>query len=502
MTRRRATAIAAVFLLLSGTLWAQNCPRVLSLRLAKAQVTSVSLESGAGLQRTQGATLPALPPFCRVRIAARPTSGSLVHIEIWLPQKNWNGRLLSSGNGGFAGAVDYPQLAGGLLQDFVSVNSDGGTSPATPEDGDALIGHPQQWMDWGSRAIHVMTRIAKQVTFAYYGKRPRFSYFRGCSTGGEQGLAEAQRYPDDYDGILSGAPANDRIRLHIAILWNFEALTRAQHAGLTQEKLAVLHQAVLRACPEDTLHGDGLLDPSRCAFNPQSLLCSEGHSLTCLNQAEMDAVQQIYTGPLDERGRGIYPGLEPGSELGWLSANAGQQGRVPFGSIFRWLWGAHWDWRDFNFDRDPEVMERELGPSVNATSVDLRSFSQLKHKLVIFHGWDDPLIAPLSSIRYTKQVTSFNEATARLYPARKVDTTAFMRLYMIPGLRHCSGGTAFNDDDLLSALMQWVEHDAGPEALRIKLRETNQPDDVLRVCPFPAIAKVGNGALPQTCPGP
>ena len=470
--RNWVTVLAAIPLLLSGCLCAEDCPKLRTLHLANARVTSASIESGIGLALPQGATSPALSPFCRVRVAAKPTSASLIHIEIWLPQKkNWNGRLLSRGNGGFAGSLDYAQLAAGLRQSFVSVNSDAGTSPATPENGDALIGHREQWKDWGGRAIHVMTVLSKQITTAYYGKKPTYSYFRGCSTGGEQGLAEAQQHPEDYDGILSGAPANDRVRLHVAILWNFEALQGEGHARLTQDDLILVHEAVLRACPGHTATGDGLLNPPGCAFNPQSLLCSKAHPLPCLSQEKIDAVQKIYAGPRDEEGRSIYPGLERGSELGWLAANGAKQGGVPFGSIFKWVWGPSWDWRTFRFQRDTETMEEQLGASVNATNADLREFYQRKHKLLMYHGWNDPLIAPMTSIRYYKRVKSFNERRPHAGTTEGIATADFLRLYMIGGLRHCGGGIDFNEDEVFSALVRWVEQGSAPPLLQISSGE-------------------------------
>ena len=497
--RGRAKALAAACSLgLSTTLNAQSCSRLMSLPLVKARVTSARLHAGKPGPLPPGQRLQALPAFCRVTVTARPVAGSLIHMEIWLPRSHWNGRLLASGNGGFGGRVDYLQLAAGLQQSFVSVGSDAGTSPANPEDGDALIGRPQRWQDWAGRAVHVMTLISKQVAAAYYGRGPRFSYFHGCSTGGEQGLAEAQMYPADFDGILSGAPANDRTRLHVAILHNFEALEQGERAGLSQSDLVLLHQAVLQACLAQQAPGGWLIDPPRCTFDPQTLLCSARRSLACLNQAEIDAVQRIYAGPRDGKGRPIYPGLERGSELGWWAANHARQGVVPFGSLFRWVWGPGWNWRSFDLDRDTQVLDRKLGPLVNATSVDLSAFAKLNHKLVLFHGWNDPLVAPLASIRYFEQVKSSAESASRSGAEQPGNGVAPLRLYLIPGLGHCTGGIDFSDEPLLQALMAWVEQGSAPAALRVSSSgQGDAAEAALYVVPYPGLGGVGEPAPPR-----
>ena len=483
---RKVLMLVAVSACLSGTTLAQSCSRLMSLPLTKARIASASPHFGSSFAVPGGQTLRELPPFCRVTVVASPVPGSLIHIEVWLPRRNWNGRLLGSGNGGYAGTLEYAQLVAALRHNFVSMNSDAGTAPASPANGDALIGRSEQWEDWSGRAVHVMTVIGKQVAAAYFGRQPSFSYFCGCSTGGQQGLAEAQRYPRDYDGILSGAAANDRTRVHTAILWNFEALQRGEQAGLFQEAITILHKAVLHACPTEPASDAWLLDPHACTFDPQRLLCSEKGSLECLNQGEIDAAKQIYDGPSDTAGRQIYPGLERGSELGWFGANGGMEAAPPFGSIFKWVWGIGWDWHRFRFDSDLEVLSKRLGASLNATEADLTAFASLKHKLILYHGWGDPLIAPAGSMHYFEQVQHATGKTRGQTDAQKT----FARLYLIPGLGHCAGGIAFKQEDLLSLLMKWVEEGTTPGALTLPSVDGNQTGHILSVNPYPGVTKI------------
>lgn len=213
------------------TVHAQTCEALIRVRLTEARVTSAAvLDHLPGADASQ-VKPERLPRFCRVTVLATPSPDSRIHIEVWLPVAGWNGRLLSEGNGGFGGVIESGQLGRDLRLGFAAASTDMGTSPATPTGADALIGHPERWKDWGYRATHIMTLMAKRVIRAYYRTSPRFSYFKGCSTGGQQALSEVQRFPEDYNGVLGGAPANNRTRLHIAILWNYIALDQAVHAG-------------------------------------------------------------------------------------------------------------------------------------------------------------------------------------------------------------------------------------------------------------------------------
>lgn len=347
-----------------------------------------------------------LPSFCRIAVTLMPSADSKIRIEVWMPTSGWNGKFEGTGNGGYAGSIAYGELAAGLRRGYAVANTDMGTSPTAGENDDALIGHAEKWADWGWRSTHEMTVAAKIIINAYYGKKPRFSYFTGCSTGGEQGLMEAQRFPDDYDGIIAGAPANNRTRLHMDILWNFSVARKSPANYLPAAKLAIITHAVLNACAASkAVPSDNFLsDPSNCPWDPQSLMCKAGDAPDCLTAEQVVTVRNIYGGPSNPAtGALLYPGLPRGSEFGWNSLMP-QTAEPPFGSLFKWVFGPSWNWRTFDFNRDVTTIDARLAPLLNATNTDLDTFKAHGHKLIVFHGWADWLVASQESINYYESV--------------------------------------------------------------------------------------------------
>lgn len=482
-----------------AALAALDCAALKQQPFSGAHVTLAKVESAGTFITPSGFALHSLPPFCRVAILAKPSTDSAIQIEVWLPLKGWNGKLLGEGNGGFAGSIPYRELTSALKQGFAATSTDMGTGPSTPVNADELSGHPEKWKDWGFRATHVMTVAAKQIISVFYGTPPRFAYFRGCSTGGQQGLAEAQRFPEDYDGILSGAPAHHRNRLHMAILWNYEALDRGVHAGLTKEKLAFVHNEVTRSCISNPR---GLLvDPTHCDFDPAALRCTTGKRPQCLNGGEIDAIHEIYAGPVDAQGHSIYPGLARGSEMAWpLPRPEHLHQRAPFDSIFHWAFGASWNSTLFDFDKDIAVMDSELGSITNATEPDLGTFQQLGHRLLLYHGWADPLIAPQGSIDYLNSVTATNRMRSHgTLSSAANQTEASVRLFMVPGMEHCEGGTGPNDLDFILPLQAWVEHGIAPDKIPAARKLRGRVAWTMQLRPFRANAQnneetgIGNG---------
>ncbi len=236
---------------------------------------------------------------------------------------------------------------------------------------------------------------------------------------------EAQRYPDDYDGIVGSAPANNRTGVHISILWNFDGVA------------------------------DGIInDPRKCSFNPASLECSGADNNNCLTASQVATARRLYTGPVDPRtGQQIYPGMPKGSELGWDHLGPGADGQPPYAPIFAWVFGRNWNWRSFDFDRSGTAVSSKLGGALNATSADLSTFRNHGHKLLIYHGWSDWLVVPGESIRYRNGV-------AARYPRENLDE--FYRLFMVPGMTHCSGGVGPDHFDALSPMIDWVEKNHAP----------------------------------------
>jgi len=474
---------------------AEDCMALKQLQFHKARVTLVKLENAGTLAPLLDQEDTTLREFCRVVVQAKPSARSNVQIEVWLPLHGWNSRLLGLGSGGFGGIIEYGQLSDALRGGYVAATTDMGTSPASPTQADALIGEPEKWKDFGYRATHTMTVIAKRLVVTFYGKGAEFSYFSGCSTGGQQGLQEAQRFPADYDGIVSGAPAYARTRLHTAILWNYRELSSGVNAGFTHAKLALLSTAMLHACgtyvEESSLVQ--VINPAACVFDPELLRCTKANEENCLSSEDLNIIKRVHAGPKTPSGRQIYPGLAWGSEAGWNLPPAQKNGQtVPFASIFRWVWGLSWKWTSFDFDGDVVTLDQRLGPWLNATDPDLAKFRQLGHKMLLYHGWADPLVAPQGSIDYFEQVMKKGERSGT--QPLVVSST---RLYMIPGMAHCGGGTGPAHLDLLPSLRAWVESGVVPEKITVAPFQKGAPSGTQLLCPYPVQAQAdpGSGAL-------
>lgn len=435
--------------------------------------------------------MKALPVFCRIAVTLTPSSDSDIRMQVWMPVSGWNGKFEGTGNGGYAGYIDYRELAAGLRSGYAVANSDMGTAPSSPRNGDALIGHPQKWIDWGWRSTHVMTIAAKRIIRAYYKKSPRYSYFVGCSTGGEQALMEAQRFPNDYDGIVAGAPANDRTHLHMDILWNFATFEEEPGDRIPPQKLSMITHSVLHACKKLKVVGSDnffSIDPYSCHWNPASLMCGAHNADDCLTANQVESVRKIYSGPTNPiTHQSIYPGVPPGSESGWNSF-VPQNGKPPYASLFRWVFGPSWNWRTFDYSRDVALVDQRLAPMLNATNPDLRAFKSLGHKLIMYHGWADWLVSPQESINYYEAVADTQAKAARkLNKSKYKETENFLRLFMVPGMAHCGGGAGLNSIDALPSLQLWVEEGIAPRKI-IARRIVGRTTVMTRpTCPYPQI---------------
>jgi feruloyl esterase len=476
-----------------------------------------------------GATAPitGLPPFCRVALDISSTGNaaeSQILIEVWLPESGWNGRYLGTGNGGFAGTISTAALAGGLLEGFAVANTDMGTGVlyhcnalfcggrtgfGGPPAG--LNGHPDAIKDFGFRATHLMTVVAKQVVAAFYGQPQHHAYFAGCSTGGQQSLMEAQRFPDDYNGILAGAPAYDRTHLHMSGSWPYAWTHASTSSLLTVPALSLTNNAVLTKCGahDGGIAGEGFLtQPAACRFDAGALQCTGAKadvpctdpaaaSCTCLAPEQSAAMDAIWNGPVDDKGRQLQPGFLRSSEtpvpltaanpFGNLGLVWGQSGTEPqFDGLIFWALGPDWKWQDFFADAtDPvamlskEIRSIDITPigdmtfagALNATSTELGRFRANGSKLILYQGWADPLIPGYAAIDYW-------QGLRRQGDGRLADYT---RLFMAPGMWHCSGGPGANvfggqdqlfppkpgdpSDDALAALTGWVEKGIAPDTI-------------------------------------
>lgn len=456
-------------------------------------------------------------PFCRLEGYASPAKRSHIVFEVWLPARTlWNGRFLGVGAGGSMGAVNTLALADGVNRGFASVATDNGHRSPGPRDGNHwALAEPDRIVDFGHRAHHVATLAGKAATEAYYGRRPEFAYNFGCSQGGLKGLMEAQRYPEDYDGIVAGAPVVSWVNEMTQQAWSVRALTETPQSALTVEQMQRLQDAALNRCGG----ANGLInDPRECDFDPGQLQCSPGLGGTCLTPEQITAVRRIYAGPRTSEGARIFPGFAPGGERGWeqFYATVRADGSVGGGSwlgVYRYMVfdDPTWTLPQLDFDRDPGFAKHKVGPMLDADNANLDAFAELGGKLIVFHGWSDQQVPAESSIEY------YAAAVARRSRER-IDQ--FFRLFMVPGMAHCypevtaPGApppqgpnlvllTEYDSDvpltlenDALTAIQQWVEENQAPTQFVVRVR--HEPSGItartVRACAAPAQATyVGHG---------
>jgi len=425
----------------------------------------------------------ALPEFCRIAATLAPSPDSDIKIEIWMPAGlAWNGKFEAVGNGGWAGQLSLQALAVGVARGYAIAATDTGHS--TPGASFAF-NHPEKLTDFAYRAVHEMALQAKALVRAYYGRPEAHAYWSGCSTGGRQGLKEAQRFPDDFDGIVAGAPANYMTHLLTQSIWAAQAV--AANASIPKEKYVALHQAVLDAC--DGLDGvkDGVLeDPRRCAFDPVTIQCRGDDAATCLTPAQVDVVRRLYSPVRNPRtGAAIFPGQTRGSEMSWATGLAAP---TPL-SIATDYWkfvvfrSPDWDFRSLDFDRDVARADSLDNGEMNAIDPDLSAFLGRGGKLLLYHGWNDPLIAPENTVNYYDDVVRAMGATR---------TAESVRLFMMPGVGHCAGGDGPSNFDALGVLEQWVEQKKAPDRIVAARITAGAVDRTRPLCAYPTVA-VWNG---------
>jgi feruloyl esterase len=517
-----------------------------SLQLEHTMITSATDNlSGAFVVPNSNPpqTIAPLPPFCRVTATLTPTSDSAIKIEVWLPETTWNGRFLGTGGGGFQGNISYNELALGIQAGFAATNSDLGTGvsgcsplfcgsdgnmgnplaiafgdPASPSTG--LFGHPERIKDFGYRAIHVMTVRGKEIANAFYQQGAKKAYFAGCSTGGQNALMEAQRFPNDYDGILAGAPAFNRTHLHMAAISLWQD-THASPGRLIQPgQMTLINKAVIAQC----VGRDGgaatdqfLTDPRDCKFDPKILQCTAGNvPPACLTADQVTTMQKYYDGTRDPvNGQLINPGSERGNETDDVRAlGLALQENLPepaFDGLFYWVYGASFglpggatNFSNFDFHRDVDTVDDQLARVLNATSSDLGEFREHGGKLILYHGWADPLIPSQSSINYFNALVDEDSEGAQ--PARfeggdngnLKKTQSYARLFMVPGMFHCAGGPGPNTFDALTPLVTWVEGGTAPDTIVATKFVNDTPPAVAMtrpLCVYPKVAKYnGSGS--------
>jgi len=456
---------------------------------------------GAPTRVTSAAVVAATattPEFCDVKGYVAPQ----VQFELKLPTKTWQGRYLQNGCGGFCGAIGQTGFPSCDLQpggDFaVSATDDGHLAPGF--DAVWAATDEQVRIDLGSRAVHVVSVASRAIIQAFFGIAPQRSYFMGCSDGGREGLMEAQRFPADFDGIVAGAPANIWAPLNGEFqVWLARINVDGQGAPiLTPDRLPALHAAALASCDgADGLVDGQIDDPRACRFDPASVQCAAGaNQPSCLTAAQVDVARKAYSGPVDARGRHLYPGGEPvGSELAWAGWFVGPPGIGPLIGDDYLKYSAFpigqrtssvQDWR---FTVDGFNRLRTEGRVFDSTSADLSAFARRGGKLILWHGWSDQAIPPTGTPAYYQAVQD------RMGGLQAVQQ--FARLFMVPSTYHCGGGFGPNQFDLVNPIVHWVERGEAPN--RIVATQTGGGGSVVRTRPlfaYPERAKyVGSGSI-------
>lgn len=463
-----------------------------------------------------------VPAYCSIDAylmsdGLRGEPDNRVGFQLGLPLADWNGKLLFGGGGGFFGS--RVPMTVGVSRGYVSVQTDGGHTASSVSDASWAEGSYTRVVDFGHRAVHLTTVAAKAMVQAYYGEDLQRSYFFGCSTGGRQGLVAAERYPDDFDGVIAAAPALDYDSLMVAFNWNQQALLRSPEHYLPASKLQLIHDAVQADCDAKDGLADGLIeDPRACTFDPASLQCPSGDGPGCLTAGQVDTLRRFYQGPISSNGKLIHPGMPVGGEVtGWEAWVVGtvppsmpadgrldyQPGTAPLQAQFtdnymRYLFfpvqDKDYDWRSFNFDTDPQK-GTPMARTQNATG-DLKAFRKRGGKLIIPHGWGDPVVFPERTVTYVKEVWKHSGGRAQ--------AGDFMRLFMVPGMGHCAGGAAPTevgiplqadppvidaDHDMLSALDRWVEEGVAPARVIASQVSSGAVIRTRPLCPYPQVAR-------------
>jgi feruloyl esterase len=515
---RAICVISIVSLIAASTAAAQGklpCEKLKDLSLADASIVSAESIVAGPFALPPGMPAPSVdvPAFCRVRGEIKPSADSHVLFEVWMPAAQWNGKFEQLGNGGLAGSINLFFLGAELKKGYAAAATDDGHQ-AAPTDASWAVGHPEKVKDFGYRAVHETNARAKKIVEAFYQKPPSYSYFNGCSEGGREALMEAQRYPEDFNGILAGAPAHHWTDLMFAFAWNAQALNTPA-SFISEPKRRAVREADLAACgAQDGVNDTFIKDPLSCHFDPAVLACKAADSDSCLTAEQVAALQKIYAGPRNPRtGRQISPGYEPGAEdtagipgISFASYVFGAGPGASLDAIFSSAFfggfvfeNPAWKFSDLNFDSDVAKTEEKVGAWLNATNPDLTAFRAHGGKLLQYHGWNDGSPSPLHSVDYYESVVTKMGGLKQ--------TQSFYRLFMAPGMMHCGSGPGPNlfgnlldfnaasdpDHNIFTALERWTEQGVAPD----KIIASKYPDDVPAkavemtrpLCPYPSLAR-------------
>ncbi len=498
---------------------AETCGTLAQLKLPDAKVeTADAVAAGAFTPPKFPRAVPTA--FCRVTGVITPTRDSTIRFELWLPATGWSGRYESVGNGGFAGGIRYDEMFGPLAGgSAVASTDDGHNGPAVgPGSATWALGHPEKIVDYGWRAVHLTAVTSKAITTAFYARAPKYSYFSGCSKGGQEAFMEAQRFPDDFDGVIGGAAANQWTDLFSSFSWAEKMHLADRETYISAADLTRVSAAVTAACDEGDGIRDGLVgDPLRCRLDPARM------DLTPKQRAVMAA---LYTGPQTTSGRRIYPGQAYGGEgVEWASVLSGpsfeeapsiaQESMYGDGFFANFVYqDPSWTFRKFDIDKTPAEARERLGQVLNAEDVAFAGFKARGGKFIQYHGLADAVVTPLGAVSYYDKVVAAQGRDGQGHgaPAALAATQAFYRLFLAPGVGHCAGGPGpsqfgqFGGDgdpqhDLMAALEQWVEKGVAPDqviATKYAVVDQRRTAVMTRpICAYPKVAFYSGSGDPK-----
>jgi len=488
-----AVAVSALAFAIASPAAAKECGDLARLSLQNGKVDSAELVTAGSFEApaspfgpppgVSAAAYKQLPAFCRVRATLTPTPDSDIKVEVWLPATGWNGKFVGIGNGVWAGQVSYFQMGEPLSRGYAVASTDTGHvgSGLTAE---WAVGHPEKLVDFGHRAVHLMTVTAKQAVQDFYGKAASLSLWNSCSTGGRQGLMAAHRYPADYDAISAMAPANPMTDLMVQSMWAGFQPKRTPAAALTPQLLGLVHKAAVAQCDAADGLKDGLIgSPQSCGFKAAALLCKPGQAGDCLNADQATAMQALYDGVRDAGGKQLLPGWPVGSEMQLAVLLMGAEPFPVATDYFRLLVHGDqkgWDWRTMDYAKELAAARSFGAGMLNIPPDGLKAFFARGGKLLLSHGWTDGLIPATNTV-------AFYGAMQTQAPAGQ------LRLFMAPGMDHCAGGEGPSAFDTLGVIDRWASENVAPERI-VATRMPGPPGAPALppmsrpLCPFPQVA--------------
>ncbi|MBE7157709.1 MAG: tannase/feruloyl esterase family alpha/beta hydrolase [Rhodospirillales bacterium] len=440
-----------------------------ALRIDSGTITSAERADSPTLTLPDGHVQPNLPPRTIVKLVLNPAKGSNINVEMWLPDPGkWNGCLLGLGNGGAAGHINPATLSTPAAMGYAAVTTDMGTAP----NADSGVGNPEVWKDFGFRATHLMTVVGKQLVKAFYGKPQDYSYFNGGSTGGQQALQEAQRYPDDYDGILASIAAHCRTPLHAYFLWNDQILAKCPFTKTQQDNVVAAGNEYMAPREAPAVAGKFVSDPRGNAKDIEGVIALAMKKDPTLTPEHAEALRKLFDGPRHAvTGERIFDGIPFGASFD------GGHGNL---YLFKWVFGARKKLADINFGEDIDTYTAKLGPYLNAENPDLSRFAQRGGKLIMTLGSADATVPYHGSVDYYERVAT------RLGGLEKVQ--AFFKFYIIPGMAHGGGPGVGQPGALFDAVRNWREKGTVPEMFVGKRVINKQTELELPIYPYPTKA--------------